>query len=192
VPKAVAVPSSQPKGTVVAQNPQSGKRVQPGSSVRLNISNGAAGSGAPPPPPPPATSTVTVPDVTGQAQASAQRLLDSAGLRTSLVYVPSDQPLGRVIVQLPEAGASAKRNTRIQLRASLGPTPIERLVVPKLAGLDRAAAISRLEDAGFKVQTLRQTVSDRAQAGKVVDEQPAGGKRAPAGSTVTICLGRLA
>jgi beta-lactam-binding protein with PASTA domain len=198
VPKAVAVPSSQPKGTVVAQNPQPGKRVQPGSSVRLNISNGAAGSSAPPPPPPPppppspATATVTVPDVTGQAQASAQRQLNSAGLRTSLVYVPSDQPLGRVIVQLPQAGASAKRNTRIQLRASLGPTPIERLVVPKLAGLARATATSRLEDAGFKVQTLRQTVSDRAQAGNVVDEQPAGGKRAPAGSTVTIYIGRLA
>jgi serine/threonine-protein kinase len=196
VPRAVAVPSSQPKGTVVAQNPEAGKRVQPGSSVRLNISNGAAGSGAPPapppPPPPPPPATATVPDVRGQAQASAQRQLNSAGLRTSLVYVPSDQPLGRVIVQLPEPGASAKRNTRIQLRASVGPTPVERLVVPKLAGLDRATAISRLEDAGFKVQTLRQTVSDRAQAGKVVDEQPAGGKRAPTGSTVTIYLGRLA
>jgi beta-lactam-binding protein with PASTA domain len=202
VPKAVTVPSSQPKGTVVAQNPTAGKRVEPGSSVRLNISNGSAGTGAaapppppppaPPPPPPPATSaTVTVPDVTGQAQASAQRQLTSAGLRVTLVYVPSDQPLGRVISQSPRAEASAKRNARVRIRAALGPTPGEQRVVPKLAGLDRDTAISRLQAAGFKVQTLRQTVSDRSQVGKVVDEQPGGGTRAPAGSTVTIYLGRL-
>jgi beta-lactam-binding protein with PASTA domain len=65
-------------------------------------------------------------------------------------------------------------------------------VVPKVAGLRRAAAVSRLEDAGFKVQTLRQTVSERAQVGIVVDEQPSGGERVPVGSMVTIYLGRLA
>jgi beta-lactam-binding protein with PASTA domain len=196
VPKAVAVGSSLQKGTVVAQSPQAGKRVQPGTDVRLNISNGSGGTGAAPPPPPPppppsGTSTVTVPDVTAQAQASAQRQLNSAGLRVTLVYVPSDQPLGRVISQSPQAEASAKRNARVRIRASLGPAPGEQRVVPKLAGLDRNTAISRLQAAGFKVQTLRQTVSDRSQVGKVVDEQPGGGTRAPAGSTVTIYLGRL-
>jgi serine/threonine-protein kinase len=135
---------------------------------------------------------VTVPDVTGQAQASAQRQLNAAGLRSTLVYVPSNQPLGRVVAQLHQAGASESRSTRIEIRASLGPNPIERSVVPKLAGLDRATATSGLEAAGFKVQTLRETVSERAQVGKVVDEQPVGGMRAPAGSTVTIYLGRSA
>lgn len=205
VPKAVTVPSSRPKGTVVAQNPQAGKRVRPGAAVRVNISNGSAGTGAPPspppppppppappPPPPPATNAVTVPDVTGQTQSSAQRQLNATGLRSTLVYVPSSQPLGRVLAQLPRAGASERRNARIQIRASLGPNPIDRVVVPKLAGLRKAAAVSSLEDAGFKVQTLTQTVSERAQVGTVVDEQPAGGQRVPAGSMVTIYLGRLA
>jgi beta-lactam-binding protein with PASTA domain len=135
---------------------------------------------------------VTVPDVTGQTQSSAQRQLNGAGLRSTLVYVPSSQPLGRVVLQLPRAGASETRNARIQIRASLGPNPTDRAVVPKLAGLRGSEAVSRLEDAGFKVQTLRQPVSERSQVGKVVDEQPAGGKRVPAGSMVTIYLGRLA
>lgn len=192
VPKSVAVGSSQPKGTVVAQSPQAGKRVKPGTDVRLNISNGSAETGAAPPPPPPSgTSTVTVPDVTGQAQVSAQRQLNSAGLRVTLVYVPSNQPLGRVISQSPQADGSAKRNARVRIRASLGPNQVEQRVVPKLAGLGRDTAVSQLEAAGFKVQTLRQTVSEQAQVGKVVDEQPGGGTRAPAGSTVTIYLGRL-
>jgi serine/threonine-protein kinase len=134
---------------------------------------------------------VAVPDVTGHAQSSAQRQLNAAGLRSTLVYVPSDQPVGRVIGQSPQPGAKAMRNARVRIRASLGPNQVEQRVVPKLAGLGRDTAISRLQAAGFKVQTLRRTVSERAQVGKVVDEQPGGGTRAPVGSTVTIYLGRL-
>ena len=40
-PKAFTVPSSQPKGTVVAQKPLGGKRVPGGSVVRLNVSSGS-------------------------------------------------------------------------------------------------------------------------------------------------------
>src|SRR3954447_26657429 len=50
-PKAFLVPSSQPKGQVVAPKPQGGKPLPGGSTVRLNISSGS--TAAPPPPPPP-------------------------------------------------------------------------------------------------------------------------------------------
>ncbi len=46
--------------------------------------------------------------------------------------------------------------------------------------------------AGFEVETLQQPVTDRAQVGKVVDEQSAGGRKAPAGSVITIYVGRVA
>jgi serine/threonine-protein kinase len=36
----VLVPSSQPKGTVVAQSPTAGNRIDPGSTVRVNVSQG--------------------------------------------------------------------------------------------------------------------------------------------------------
>jgi len=62
--------------------------------------------------------------------------------------------------------------------------------VPDVRNLDPIAARSKLTAAGFKVQTLPQGVSDRAQVGKVVDEQPAGGRNAPAGSVITIYVGR--
>jgi beta-lactam-binding protein with PASTA domain len=52
------------------------------------------------------------------------------------------------------------------------------------------AGYSRARRRGFNVQTLSQKVSNRSQNGKVVDEQPAGGRRAPARSTVTIYIGR--
>jgi serine/threonine-protein kinase len=135
---------------------------------------------------------VTVPDVTGQPQEAAQRKLNSAGLKAGVVYVPSDQQEGTVVSQSPDAGTTQKRGTRIQLNVSLGPSPGEQRAVPDVLGEDPAAAKTKLEGAGFTVQTLPQGVTDANQIGTVVDEQPAGGRRAPVGSTVTIYVGRRA
>lgn len=197
VPEAFTVPSTQPKGTVVAESPKAGTRVSGGSKVRLNLSSGQAAGGVPPPPPPPPPpgtkpATVTVPDVTGQPQEAAQRELNSAGLKAGVVYVPSDQQEGTVVSQSPDAGTTQKRGTRIQLNVSLGPSPGEQRAVPDVLGEDPATAKTKLEAAGFKVQTLPQGVTDANQIGTVVDEQPAGGRRAPVGSTVTIYVGRRA
>src|SRR3954449_1850441 len=199
-PKAFLVPSSQPKGQVVAQKPQGGKRVPGGSTVRLNISSGSTAA-VPPPPPPPAPpppppptkpATVAVPDVTGQQQDVAQKQLNSAGLKAGVVYVKSDEAQGTVVSQAPEAGSTQNRGTRIQLNVSLGPTPGTLKGVPDVRNLDASAAGAKLTAAGFKVQTLPQGVTDPNQVGVVVDEQPAGGKNAPAGSVVTIYIGRSA
>lgn len=198
-PKAFTVPSSQPKGQVVAQRPQGGKRVPGGSAVRLNVSSGST-SAAPPPPPPPAPppppppskpATVTVPDVTGQQQDVAQKQLNAAGLKAGVVYVASDEVQGTVVSQAPEGGTTQKRGTRVQLNVSLGPRAVVK-GVPDVRNLDANEARAKLEAAGFKVQTLPQGVSDPSQIGVVVDEQPAGGKNAPTGSVVTIYVGRAA
>lgn len=195
VPKAFVVPSSQPKNTVVAQSPSAGKQLAGGSTVRLNISSGNSSGGAappppPPPPPPPAPATASVPDVTGQLQDAAQKQLNAAGLKAGVVYLRSDQPQGTVVSQSPAGGATAKRGTRIQLNVALGPEPGTLKGVPDVRNLDPATARSKLEAAGFKVQTLQQPVTDPAQVGKVVDEQPAGGRNAPAGSRITIYVGK--
>jgi serine/threonine-protein kinase len=191
-PKVFSVPSSQPKGQVVAQKPLGGKRVAGGSTVRLNVSSGSTAAAPPPPPPPPPSkpATVTVPDVTGQQQDVAQKQLNAAGLKAGVVYVASDEPQGSVVSQAPEGGTTQKRGTRIQLNVSLGPTPGTLKGVPDVRNLEPAAARAKLTAAGFRVQTLSQGVSDSSQVGKVVDEQPAGGRNAPAGSVVTIYVGR--
>jgi beta-lactam-binding protein with PASTA domain len=190
-PKVFSVPSSQPKGQVVAQKPLGGKRVAGGSTVRLNVSSGSTAAAPPPPPPPPSKpATVTVPDVTGQQQDVAQKQLNAAGLKAGVVYVASDEPQGSVVSQAPEGGTTQKRGTRIQLNVSLGPTPGTLKGVPDVRNLEPAAARAKLTAAGFRVQTLSRGVSDSSQVGKVVDEQPAGGRNAPAGSVVTIYVGR--
>lgn len=195
-PNAFTVASSQKKGVVVAQNPEPGLRVVDGSTVRLNVSNGAGTGAAPPPPPPPPpapapAATVPVPDVTGEQQDVAQRDLNAAGLKAGVVYFKSDEERGTVISQAPAGGTTRARGTRIQLNASLGPRPGTLKGVPDVRNLDPAAARAKLAAAGFNVQTLHQPVSNRSQLGKVVDEQPRG-RNAPARSVVTIYVGRKA
>ena len=199
VPEAVTVPSNQPRGMVVAQRPLAGKRVAQGSTVRINVSAGrpspstttTTATSPPPPPPPASTAARSVPGVKGQRQEAAQRTLSDAGFKSGVVYVPSDEPQGRVVSQSPAGGLTRARGTRIQLNVSLGPSPGTQKVVPSVVGLDPQAARARLSSAGFNVQTLRQAVSNRSQDEKVVDEQPSGGRRAPARSTVTIYVGRF-
>jgi eukaryotic-like serine/threonine-protein kinase len=194
VPVSIVVPSSQAKNTVVAQRPQAGKSVARQTKVRINISSGNTSGGGvppPPPPPPPPPASKSVPDVTGKQQQAAQRQLNAIGLKSRVVYVPSDQPQGSVVSQSPSGGTTAKEGARITLNASRGPTPVAGQIVPKVLGLGPGVATSRLVAVGFKVQRLTQKTSDRGRSGKVVDVQPAAGVRAPAGSTVTIYVGRF-
>jgi eukaryotic-like serine/threonine-protein kinase len=133
---------------------------------------------------------VTVPDLTSQGQTAAQKQLNAAGLKAGVVYLKSDQPQGIVVSQSPASGQTVKRGTRIQLNVALGPNPGTLKGVPDVRNLSPTAARAKLSAAGFVVQTLQQPVSDPAQVGKVVDEQPAGGRNAPAGSRITIYVGR--
>jgi beta-lactam-binding protein with PASTA domain len=191
VPSLFRVPSSQPKGTVVAQAPPAGKKVAQGSEVRLNLSRGAGGGGAPPPPPPPPPAqSKTVPNLTGLNQAAAQRQLNASGFKAYVVYSTSNRPPGTVLGQSPVAGAKAPAGTRVKLSASLGQNPSVQQV-PSVAGLSPQQARSRLQGAGFTVQQLTQKVSTSRQNGVVVDEQPFARQAVPSGTTVTIYVGRL-
>jgi serine/threonine-protein kinase len=188
---AFEVPNAQSKGTVVAQNPAAGKKVARGSAVRINVSNG---SQAAPPPPSGGTTTTSapatarVPDVVGMQQGPAQRRLQSAGFRARILYVASQSPAGQVVSESPSAGTTLKRGSRVTLRVSVGPQA-QTTTVPDVVGNDQQAATSELQNAGFTVQVLRVPVTDSSQEGVVVDEQPAGGARAPSGSQVTIYVG---
>ncbi|MGI8421663.1 MAG: PASTA domain-containing protein, partial [Gaiellaceae bacterium] len=141
--------------------------------------------------PPPASSTVTVPDVTGQNQTAAQRTLGRAGLRSTVAYVASSEAAGTVIVEKPADGTKAKRNTRIRLEVSTGPSPKATKPIPDVTSQDEASATQALENAGFVVQSIDEPVTDQSQDGTVVDEQPGGGTQAPSGSQVTIYVGRF-
>jgi serine/threonine-protein kinase len=195
----IVVPSDEPRGTVVSQDPQGGETASQGSNVRLNVARGGGGGGA-------ATTTtatttqtstgatparVSVPNVVNTNQTTAQRRLQAAGLTSGVRYVASTQPAGRVVAQSPAPGTSVRRGSRVQLSVSTGPNPQASRPVPDVVGQDEQTATTTLQQAGFTVLPFDEPTTDQSEDGIVLDEQPAGGTRAPRGSTITIYVGRL-
>ena len=192
------VPGAEPKGTVTAQKPVSGKKVPRGSKVRINVSTGSGTGGTATTAPTTTTTTsttgtsakVNVPNVVGLQQSAATRRLNAAGLRARVVYATSSKPAGQVVGQSPGPGTSVPRGSRVRIAVSLGPGSTTRVLVPDVVGQAEQQATTTLENAGFQVQVIDVDTGDPSQDGNVVDEQPAGGTRAPQGSLVTIYVSR--
>ena len=106
VPQTAPVPSTQQRGTVVAQNPKGGSDLTTGQDVRLNIS---VGTGSRP--------SVQVPDVTGLSADVARKKLWSVKLTVATLPTssPSSQSAGNVVSQQPSAGVSVQLFSRVTI-----------------------------------------------------------------------------
>lgn len=183
------VPSAQTAGTVVAQNPPAGTPATPGSRVRVNVAAAPASTTPGSTTPTPAPAKATVPDVVGQPRADAVQAFADAGLKASIVYVPSQEPEGTVVAQAKPPGTKLARGSSVQVNVSLGPKPAQQQAVPDVVGLDEKAARDLLKEAGFKAQAIAYPVDDPSQEGLVLDQQPVAGSKAPRGSEITIYVG---
>ena len=181
------VPSSQAKGTVVAQNPAADQKLSQGSSVRVNISKGPATS------PTTTRSTTTAPstspsppssgnDYTGMRLTQAIQKITQGRQQAIVVYVSSTQPVGVVV-------GNSQSGSRERLQVSAGANPQPATSVPDVTGEDAATAQQDLQAAGFTVIQAKWPVSDSTQDGQVVYETPAGGQQAPKGSAIVIYVG---
>ena len=186
VPKPVKVPSPQAKGTVVAQAPHGGARLAPGSAVRVErLPRPGRGRRAHRPTASAATTTTAAGErhgpgrerpEPGRRAARAERGRIQGGRRLRLV--------GRAGGDSRRAVAASGQHGQAWLTGSA-----QRVTRPEpgraAAGAERRRASTasrrrrRLRAAGFKVQQLTRTVTNASQSGKVVDEQPSGGRQAP-------------
>ena len=194
----VAVPSSEPVGTVVAQNPAPGKDATTGDTVRLNVAKAAGTTTTQPAAttPPPATTTpgtttappepATVPDVVGKPLADAATALAAEGLKAGVKYVPSDEPQGQVVAQAKPAGTEGKRGDTVQINVSVGAEAAADASVPNVAGrrLDEARQV--LEQAGFEVLALDVNGGELRNSSVIGSQTPAGGASIPGGSLVIL------
>jgi serine/threonine-protein kinase len=172
----VPVFSDEPEGEVVRQDPAPDTTVREGSTVRVSVSQGQE--------------TVAVPDVLDQTRESAEAELRANGFKVAVDSAPSDDTAeGLVMSQDPDPGVESPKGATVRITISTGPQSV---TVPNVVGQDSSIARSTLEDAGFAVQEREVPVTDPFQAGKVVDQNPAGGVKTEPGSTVTISIGRLA
>jgi serine/threonine-protein kinase len=172
--KVVPVYSPEPENTVIAQDPAAGEKVKVDTRVRLNVSKGVQ--------------PVTIPPVVGQPYDNAASTLEAAGFNVVRRNVPSNQPEGTVVAQSPGANTLARPGSTVTLNVSKGPTTS---TVPDVTSLDEATARSTLEGSGFKVNATTEATTDPNQDGFVLRQDPVGGSEAPAGTTVTIVVGKF-
>jgi serine/threonine-protein kinase len=165
--------SSETPDTVTAQSIPPNSRVFWNTKVRINVSQGAK--------------QIPIPNVVGQPYASARSTLLAAGLGVAKTTVDSNQPPNTVVSQSPDAGTKVGAGTTVTLSVSSGATATT--PVPDVTNQDEPTAKALLTGSGFKVKEKQQPVTDPSEQGIVLDQQPAGGTNAPAGSTVTIVVG---
>jgi serine/threonine-protein kinase len=172
--KVLQVFSKKDPNTVVAQSPTGGHIVTQGSIVHINVSKGLE--------------PLTVPNVVGQLYDNAAGQLQGVGFAVARRDVESAQPKDTVIDQDPGAGADLARGGTVTLFVSKGP---KQATIPDVTSQDEDSATQTLEGSGFSVDVQDQDVTDPAQDGIVLSQDPPGGTKAKPATTVTIVVGRL-
>ncbi len=126
---------------------------------------------------------VTVPDVTGQSEQTADAILRRAGLNPApQLQSSSTVPTGVVISQSPEANKRVDHGSRVNLVVSGGPASAP---VTSVEGLTEAEAMKKLRKAGFKPRATKQA-SPTVPAGKVIGTNPPAGTFEQLGSGVEV------
>jgi beta-lactam-binding protein with PASTA domain/predicted Ser/Thr protein kinase len=166
------VPSREPEGTIIAQDPAPGKTVELGTEVRINASSGPQ--------------LISVPPVIGEMYEEALVTLQQAGFAVARSDVENDAPRGTVVGQNPLGNTSQPKGSRVTLSVSQGPSTTQ---VPDVLGFEEGAARSTLEAEGFQVRVRRREVSTPEEADAVLDQFPPAGEAAKSGSVVSITVG---
>ena len=215
-PKEVFKPTKAPKGTVISQRPEEGTELARGAEVTLVIDSTAKAptttaaattttestttttaqtttqSATTTPtttaaaPPQPANSTV--PDVTGQTESAAVTAFGDAGLLASIVFVPATDPLGTVVEQAKSAGTTVPYHSHVQINISRGIVTTD-ATVPNVVGKTLQDGVSTLNAAHLRLIYIKYPVTSQAQAGKIVQQSPLGGAKAPQNAQVVVYLG---
>lgn len=160
------------EGFVSNQIPKAGDQVNRGETVYVTISRGS--------------DRIAVQRVTGLTRDNAVTAVVSQGFVTGeITLVPSDQLAGTVVAQEPEAGASAKIGSAVNLTVSGG-----RVVVPDLVGQREEEALSRIESLGLTSGMITyENVSDVRQDGVVLSQSLERFTEVLPGSTMEMSVG---
>jgi serine/threonine-protein kinase len=163
-------------GNVISTDPSAGARLAVGSPVMVLVSSGPV--------------EVSVPSVTGQAQAAAEAALTTAGLSVGTVtqQTSEEKTAGTVLSQSPGAGSSLRAGGSVNLVVAQAPSEV---AVPGVVGQGEAQAAAELGRAGFTPKTASVTTAEPTLVGVVLKQSPGAGQRASRGATVTITVGTL-
>ena len=166
-----------PANQILLQTPTAGLGARPNSVVTVDVSGG--------------TNTVRVPDVIGDEQVAATKLLTALPLSfvVTVVAEASDViEVGRVVRSEPLGDTAVAPGSPITLYVSSGKSLI---TVPNVIGQDGTTSATQLTALGLQV-TLTEQVLPPGDAlnGKVVAQSVVAGTAATPGSEIALTIGR--
>ncbi|MFM2181413.1 MAG: hypothetical protein RIR54_707, partial [Actinomycetota bacterium] len=166
-----------PANQILVQSPTAGLGARPNSVVTVNVSAG--------------TNTVRVPDVIGDDQTAASKLLSASPLNlvVTIVLEASDViEAGRVIRTEPLGDTAVAPGSSVTLYVSTGKAAVS---VPNMVGKDGSAAATELTSLGFVVTVNEQALpAGDANNGLVLAQSIASGTTVQPGSSIVITVGR--
>ena len=162
-------------GIVLRTSPGVRQSVAPGSTVTVVVGQYAA-------------QKVKVPSVAGKTAGDARYLLESEGFAVKVGErdVKDAAQNGIVLGSTPSSGQSIEPGSTVTIIVG----KIKTATVPDVVGRTYESGSSALEKAGFKVEKTYENVSDESLNGQILSTNPSGGD-VPAGSTITVVVGRL-
>src|SRR5690348_15274433 len=164
--------SPLPVNAVVRQSPPAGEEMKISQDAHVVLSLGQQ--------------TVKIPDLEGQSMRAARISLLQAGLQlgeVTAIYLPGTQP-DIVLKQDPPQGTTASSPHVDLLVSSADRQPF--YVMPTVVGLEQQEANRTLTAAGLKIAKLNRIAQADAPKGTVVGQNPPGGERIPADTTVEL------
>lgn len=160
---------SVPSGRVLSTDPAAGTSIHPSTKVTVTVSAGVE--------------KVEVPDLSGKTEAQAKEALRKARLSYEVTTQYSESvKKGRVIAQSSKAGAWVEHDSAVKITVSGGREPID---VPKVVGMWKNDAVSKLENAGFTV-SIEEEASDSVAKDAVISQDPEEGESGHRHDNVTI------
>ncbi|MDQ2866497.1 MAG: Stk1 family PASTA domain-containing Ser/Thr kinase [Candidatus Eremiobacteraeota bacterium] len=168
--------SSDPKDSVIEQQPDAGSKVRQGSTVSLVVSNG------PQPVAAPNFVGMNVDDATALAKKDGIAL-DTSGREPSAGYANNI-----VAAQDVAPGQTLEHNTTIHATVSTGASTNvgPSVAIPNVVSMNYAQAISQLNGGGFSA-AIKFAIQSQNN-GEIIAQDPAPAVQASSGATVTVTL----
>ena len=139
------------------------------------------------------TGNTSVPDVSGQDEATAKKSIEDAGLQFKKGddVASAEVERGKAVSSNPAAGSSVSSGDTITVSFSSGaatPTPNGTVTVPDVSKKTVQEATTELQKVGLNVGVQSEKFSKDVDAGRVIGTDPRGGTKVPAGTTVNLTV----
>ncbi|MEO1815597.1 MAG: Stk1 family PASTA domain-containing Ser/Thr kinase [Acetobacterium sp.] len=160
-------------GQIITQNPESGKELQGGKTVKVTVSKGVK--------------TGTVPSVIGLSETEAIKAIETANFVVGEIKREYNSNYNADIVfqMNPNGNTTANEGTKVTIYVSKGE---DLVAVPSVVGQTEADAKSTITNAGLTVGGITYETSSDYSKGMVMKQSPTDGNQVTKGAEVAIVV----